>query len=370
MDFAIGPRISETRKRAGLALEELARRARVPASALAALEDGKPAEVSTAAIARLARELDVDVDDWITNVQPSQPSLFFKQSGVPDFFQADRDSVVQALRKARSIAAVDEVLGRQYKRASFATVEVGDVPWKQGYELARRVRQALGLPVEPLGSISEIIEDQFGVPVFGSAFAAANLLALTAKERSSNHAAVIVNNSLAFNRRVDLAHELAHVLFDEPQQDIDYWLDLDLEHDHEHAVSRAEQRANAFSAELLIPERGLVAKFGSAHSRSQERMSLKESIELARRVADHFGAPPKLTTNHLVDLSYVAPELRESVSKAIYLGARPPSAARAPMLERRLAEALGLGLITQMRARELLGLSARDPLPATVSPED
>jgi Zn-dependent peptidase ImmA (M78 family)/transcriptional regulator with XRE-family HTH domain len=367
MDFAIGLRIAETRKRAGLALDELARRARVPASALIALENGQAADLSTAAIARMARELDVDVSDWVgPPVHASQPSLFFRQAGVPDFFAVDREIVVKALRDARSIAIVDDFLGRKYLRAEFTSVDVGAVPFEQGYELARRVRQALGLPFEPLGSISEIIEERFGVPVFASPLHAAHLVALTAKERTSSLAAVIVNANFPGSRRVDLAHELAHVLFDEPRQDIDYWLDL--ENDHERETSRSEQRAKAFAAEFLIPRHGLIKTFGHAHERVQTRSSLDESKDLARRVGDHFRAPPELTTNHLVNNMYIAESLREEVWKSV-VGPQVSLPIRNQMLHRRLTEALGAGMITQMRARELLGLSARDPLPATVNPE-
>lgn len=367
MDFAVGSRIAETRKRAGLSLDELARRARVPAAALVALESGQPADVSTAAVARMARELDVDVSDWVgPPVHTSEPSLFFRQVGVPDFFHTDRGRVVEALQGARSIATVDALLQRTYRRAEFVPVEVGAVPFEQGYELARRVRQVLGLPLDPLGSVSEIIEDAFGVPVFGGSLHAAHLVALTAKERTSNNAVVIVNTNFPGSRRVDLAHELAHVLFDEARQDIDYWLDTD---DYERETSRSEQRAKAFAAELLIPRHGLIKNFGQAHDRVQTRNSLDESKDLARRVGAHFRTPPELTTNHLVNNGYIAENLREEVLTSIAFPAVKQPAPRNPMLHRRLAEALGAGLITQMRARELLGLSARDPLPATVSPE-
>jgi len=145
-------------------------------------------------------------------IEASQPSLFFRQAGVPDFFDEDRGSVVEALRHARSIATVDALLGRTYLRAEFSPVDVGPIPFEQGYELARRVRQS---------------------------------------------------------------------------------------------------------------------------------------------------------PNHLVNNHYIVEELREEVSKSIHLPAfRHPN--RMMMLHRRLAEALGASLITQMRARELLGLSARDPLPAGV----
>jgi transcriptional regulator with XRE-family HTH domain len=360
MDFTLGPRISETRKRAGVSLEELAARARVPASELASLEEGKPAELSTAAVARMARVLDVDVADWAGDPdQASEPSLFFRQTGIPDFFDSDRVSVVEALREARSVAILDGLLRREYLRREFQPIEVGPVPWEQGYELARRVRQALGAPTEPLGSIGEIIEDSFGVPVLKSRLAADRVVALTAKERGSSYAAVVVNAKVTENVRVHLAHELAHVLFDAPRQEIDLWIDLDDEADE---TSRIEKRAKAFAVELLIPRRGLIDAFGLPHERAGAGSSLEESKLLARRVGEHFRAPPELTTNHLVNNLYIAEDLREAVWRSIRI-ATPASPPRQKMIHRRLEEALRAGLVTEMRARELLGLSVRDPIP-------
>jgi Zn-dependent peptidase ImmA (M78 family) len=243
---------------------------------------------------------------------------------------------------------------------------VGAVPFAQGYDLAQQVRQALGIPVEPLASMSLLAEEEFGVPVLAGELQAANLLALTAKERDTNLAAIIVNGRRHTNRRVDIAHELGHVLFDAAETDIDYWLDL--ENDHETETSKAEQRANAFAAELLIPRKGLVETFGPAHERGRERYSLAASRDLARRVAEHFHTPPELTTNHLVNHMYIADELRDAVRTELSIPPWRPPGKRPQMLHRRLAEALQAGLITQIRALELLGLSARDTLPPDVRP--
>src|SRR5260370_4621187 len=184
------------------------------------------------------------------------------------------------------MAAVDAVLERRYKRAVFEPVAVGAVAYAQGYELAQHVRQVLGIPVEALGSVSKLVEDEFGVPVLAGELHAPNLLALTAKGRDTNLAAVIVNGRRQTYRRVDIAHELAHVLFDVPEKDIDYWIDL--ENDHESETSKTEQPAKAFAAEFLIPRKGLVEKFGSAIELGPERSSLAASRDLARRVGEHF----------------------------------------------------------------------------------
>ena len=367
VNAGIGRRIAETRKRAGRDVEDVAAAARIRADDLRALEDGRPTVVSTAAVARIARALDVDIADLAEErpLHTSQPSLFFKQRDVPDFFDKDRAHVVSALQEARAIAVLDEILGKRYKRASFEPVAMAAVPFKQGYELAQRVRRVLGVPREPLGNIVQLTEDEFGVPVVGAALQTRTLLALTAKERETKLVAVIVNGTRASHRRVDIAHELAHVLFDAPEKEIDYWLDL--ENDHVSETEKTEQRARAFSAELLIPQEGLVEQFGLPNQRSSEqRASLASARELVLRVAAHFRTPPELTTNHLVNHLYIAPHLRDAAWRGLELPPGPPQPSRPKMLHRRVAEALGAGLITQMRAREFLDLSARDPLPDDV----
>jgi Zn-dependent peptidase ImmA (M78 family)/transcriptional regulator with XRE-family HTH domain len=358
VDFKIGPRIARTRERSGRTAFEIADAARVPFEALIALEKGEAADISTAAVARIARILDVDVSEWLgQETAPSQPSLFFRQAGVPDFFDNDRERVVQALREARAVASVDAILGRSYRRADFEPLEVGQVPFEGGYKLAQRVRRTLGMPTEALGSLTALVEDEFGVPVVGAEFHASRLLALTAKERESELVVVLLNREQP-NARVHIAHELAHVLFDRAEQDIDYWIEV--EHDHENETVKTEQRAKAFAAELLIPLEGLIALVG----RPKQLATFSDAIVLARRVGEHFRTPPELTTNHLVNRDYISDEQRDQLLRSLTIPPYKKPEPRPKMLERRLAEALGAGLITRMRARELLGLSAHDPLPA------
>jgi hypothetical protein len=140
-----------------------------------------------------------------------------------------------------------------------------------------------------------------------------------------------------------------------------------LEEDHAAATAKTEKRARAFAAELLIPWDGLVEQFGPPNQRSSEqRASLASARELVLLVAAHFRASPELTTNHLVDYAYIGQHLRDAAWRGLAVPPGPPQPNRPKMLHRRVAEALGAGLITQMRAREFLDLSARDPLPDDV----
>lgn len=360
----LGERIREERTAAKLASSVVALRARVTEDDLLALEAGRPVTLSTAAVTRIARAIGVATADLAQETAGS-PSLFFLQPGVPDFFDADRDVVVGALRAARSIAELDRLLGRTYPRGELDPVDVGPVPFEQGYELARRVRGVLGAPSEPLGSVVEIVEDVFGVPVVRMPLKARRVVALTAKDSSTRLAAVVLSDVGTDNARVTVAHELAHVLFDKPEKPIDYWIDL--ENDQAADTSKIEQRARAFAAELLIPRRGLVDLLGPQTQRSaSQRTSRTEARELVQRVCSHFRTPPELTTNRLVDDVYIDQGLRADVWKGLSGSSWHPKP-RPPMLHRRLADALRAGLITRMRAREYLGLSAWDDLPSELA---
>jgi transcriptional regulator with XRE-family HTH domain len=369
MTSGVGQRLKLARERAGLDIAELAVKARVASSDVEALEQGRPLSLTTAAIARLARVLDLDVTDLMAGGgELSSPALFFKQAGVPDFFDRDRKHVVHALEQARSIAAVDTMLGRTYLRDAFAPSDPGQVPHEDGYKLANRVRRHLGNLTEPLGDLRDILEEQFGVPVLEAAMHASGLLAVTVKERATSHTAVILSTNAehfgnVLYERVDLAHELAHVLFDAPGQQVDYWIDLA---DETPSALKPEQRAKAFAAELLIPRAALIALHGQPYLRIEKRSSLSASIALAQEVADRFSTPPDLTVNHLVNNGFIDQSLREAVPSKIVRSQPPARPARPPMLHRRLAEGLASGLLTQMRARELLGLSAWDDLPSSV----
>jgi Zn-dependent peptidase ImmA (M78 family) len=134
-------------------------------------------------------------------------------------------------------------------------------------------------------------------------------------------------------------------------------------------VTRSEQRARAFAAELLMPAEGLRRLLGQP----QYVMGMAEAMDLVERTRTEFLTPIEIAVNHLVNREYVWSEVREAlIEKArrgessgdrCATGPNEPSA-KPDLLEQRVVEALNRDLITQGRARELLGLSAWDDLPA------
>ena len=87
-------------------------------------------------------------------------------------------SSVRSARR-RSVAELDRLLGRTYRRGELEPVDVGPVPFEQADDLAHRVRGILGAPSEPLGSVVEVVEDVFGVPVVRMPLKARRVVALT-----------------------------------------------------------------------------------------------------------------------------------------------------------------------------------------------
>lgn len=367
MTSSIGPLIRRTRELAELTTEVLAQRARVDSRELAKLERGEPANLSTVDIAELARELGVDDMDWYGGRDTAPTRLLFRRQGMPDFYADDLPLLDEALRQARAVAAVDAILGTSSLRPRFQDEPLPPnlKPFDHGYALAIRVRAVLGQPTQPLGDMQLLIEDRFGVPVLDRALRKQEIFAFTVKERTGL-AAVVFNTEAAarpLRRRVDLAHELAHVLFDAPRDSADCFVDR-IEPDPRDDES-PEQRARAFAAELLLPAAGLQDLLGEPRGLTE----LADALPLFQLARQTFQTSAELAANHLVNRGYISRTLREDLPRLAgpFMETQSPPPQQ-PLLHRRVTQALDAGRISQMRARELLDLSAWDDLPAPLRP--
>lgn len=382
VDFAaLGRRLRAAREASHVERAALARDARVPEDVLARLEAGDPAPISTAALARVARRLKLSPTALWAAGSPQEDaalSLHFRHASVPDFFHGDEAAAREALAIARDVEGLEERLGRPapLKRADwFREASVGHNASADGYERARRLRDILhqkgwlDSPTAPLPDPLEIlVEDAFGVPVIERPLLAPSVLAVTVKDRVSGLAAVLLNTATEWGyqplrRRVDLAHEICHLLFDEPREDIGLWIDVSEGQDEDAPRQRddlVEKRARAFAAELLLPKLGLQKLLGRPELRVREP---KTAVDLVQRAREHYKTTIELTSYHLHNLGYIEKYLHEEIQKTAPPLSLSAPAARESLLARRVREALSAGLISAMRARELLGLSAWDDLP-------
>lgn len=130
--------------------------------------------------------------------------------------------------------------------------------YETGYDLARKTRALLQLDdLEPIGSVRQIIEDQFGIPLvqeqINQRFAGATL--------ANGHARGIAINEQGLNqnvwvRRMTLCHELGHLLWDPSANlqniKVDEYSELQ-QNERDAKRDPAEIRANAFAIAFLVP---------------------------------------------------------------------------------------------------------------------
>lgn len=162
-------------------------------------------------------------------------------------------------------------------------------PWRAGIELARQTRELLGLGERtPLRKLIRMVETSLAIPVlqidmperFGGATIANN---------EARGIAVNVNgsNSSVWTRRMTVAHELGHLLWD-TDADLNK-LKVDeydaLERDARVAGDPIEARANAFAAELLLPQKVAVEMFQQGGKSRQSVSAMMQEFGVSATVA-------------------------------------------------------------------------------------
>lgn len=133
--------------------------------------------------------------------------------------------------------------------------------WELGFELARKTRKLLGLSAsDPIPSMRDLCERGLGVPLvqvdLPKTLAGATIDTLTDDDRARG---IVVNiegaNQSEWVRRMTIAHELGHLLWDPEDKLHRLSVDAydDIERDAENRRDPVEQRANAFAVEFLAP---------------------------------------------------------------------------------------------------------------------
>lgn len=373
---SIGQLLRDRRDALGLAVGQVAEEAHVSEERLLAFEAGK-GNITAAALDRVAHVLAVDplALRELRLVPRPTATLFFQQFRTFADFRHDEDAprVAVALERATNLLDVNVLLGRASSvRARFEPEQASDDAAKDGYRLANRVRVTLGNEVGPIPDLVSLLEDTFDILVRVETLASSGVDALSVKDNESGAAALIVNRASERRAnpsaiRVDLAHELSHVLFDPANGRVNLVVDEDGQENK--TVTRAEQRARAFAAELLMPAEGLRRLLGQP----RYAMGMAEAMDLVERTRAEFVTSIEITVNHLVNREYVWGALREALIKKARSGVSSDDrgdlglvrlSGRPDLLERRVLEALDRDLITQERARELLGLSVWEDLRA------
>lgn len=317
------PILRDLRELAGLSIDALAAKLGVSNVEVLAMEAGRgePAHADAAQRRLLEGE-------------GIQGRLFFFQGpaanlGWPHDVPLFRDSLLEA--RKRLVHNPGAPAGLERRIALRPTPVRGDHPAaaaRQGYLLARRTRQALGLgPAAILGDWWTRLEERLAVRVLTPhLLCRARAAAILDQQRS---AAVIFINA-ADPRTLQpphfsyaTAHELCHLLFDAPPGARDgVQISVD---EHPEGGSRGqlvEARANGFAAELLLPRAGLIDVLGPPPADpSATRFDEAESNGL--KVCRHFGASAQVTINHLHNCGYYDDDTRADLISDYKTGRSP-----------------------------------------------
>lgn len=134
--------------------------------------------------------------------------------------------------------------------------------YERGYELARKTREILGFDaVQPVESLKILLEEKLAIPVvqqaLNSRFAGATIA-------NGDCRGIIVNeqgaNANVWVRRMTLAHELGHLLWDPDTRlnklTVDEYQGLENAY-HDSKIDAVEIRANAFAVAFLAPPDGI-----------------------------------------------------------------------------------------------------------------
>lgn len=316
----LGERLRHLRLLRGWSIAECATQTRVAARHIEALERG---ESDPASLRRLARCFGIDSDAFLAGrvvgeqVIEGVPgaTVFLRHGAFQDFDASDSAVLDRAMRIARAATArqgatTTSLAGhRFFEPVSVAGPRRRDAA-QQGYRLARHVRAWLGFDLEPVGDLVAILEARFGIAVVVDTLRSRGLRASAVVDEGGCAAAVVLAAPWGDTAprdvasRVNLAHELCHVLFD-PIAPNTVRIDLDDKRGGFTAVSREESRANGFAAEFLMPIRGVRALLGAE---TRNVLAPTTANQLVLKVCEHFATSWPLTVYHLRNHGVIADE--------------------------------------------------------------
>ncbi|MCB9745631.1 MAG: helix-turn-helix domain-containing protein [Alphaproteobacteria bacterium] len=297
---AIADTLRVLRQLAGLELHEVAARCGI---SVGELEVAERRGHSPSLIRSLADFYGVDGDRLLTgNVagdDGEDASVFLFNGDLVELHQGDLPKVFRALNHARDVLRGPQAQAGLARRLACCAVGVATSrpsgPAKQGVRLAKQLRGLLQLGGQPLGDMRLLAEDCLGVVVVTEQLATPALQAISVRGQSRSAAAMLLREGLdVWKQRTAVAHELCHLLFDPPNP---YGLEITLDRVDRGGVRtvQMEQRARAFSQELLLPTSGLIALLGPPRRESDE----DRARAMVREACVQFGTYWEQTTNDL-----------------------------------------------------------------------
>ena len=273
---AVGDALRRQRETLGLDFRAVSRCTGVRVEDLKRIESGDAADVSMAAIERIAFTIGLDeaqlafcpdlaggaIAGRLKTLQTASPG-----SGLRQLTPKSVTTLTEAASVIRTQYLLQESLGFVGGARRFDPVDdYGNITtpaWKVGYLLAREARAELGLGRSPLKSMREFVQTVLGIPVVQAELPqriAGATIAVTDGNLQSQRGILLNTTGPNLNplvRRETLAHEVGHLLFDPDQKlesvRVDSYAGLAVNPEQAGSVDYVEQRANAFAISFLTP---------------------------------------------------------------------------------------------------------------------
>jgi len=170
--------------------------------------------------------------------------------------------------------------------------------WEKGYVLAETTRIRLGLDASaPIESVYKLAQDELGIPIIDMELPAeiAGATVLNGSARG-----VVLNktgaNRNVLVRRMTLAHELCHLLWDPDRELERVRVDESADLGRRQIRDLVEARANAFAVALLAPRAAVLQTHGG--------QSVYDTVS---RIAETFGISPSAAANHVANVCHLDP---------------------------------------------------------------
>ena len=243
-------RLKLARKQAGFSLRDLAERSspKVSAQAISKYEAGKMMP-SSSVLVGLGKSLDVSLDFLMGGqVEELCGVEFRKHSGTGARDRARAEAIV--LERLEDYLAIEDILSLEAQPDAFAGLRVDRVEsYEQVDEIARKVRRTWKLGIDPIPSLSALLE-QKGIKLIQAdlpdRFDGLTGTVKCAGDRASFPVVVVSPGATVERRRFTLAHELAHrIIVATGNPDIP-----------------VEKAMNRFAGAFLAPAEHLHSEFG------------------------------------------------------------------------------------------------------------
>jgi Zn-dependent peptidase ImmA (M78 family) len=249
----IGARIARKRAEGDIRPDDLARSMGISLEDLRRLERGEFADPPGDWILLAARKLDVDFRYLVTTELDEEEETIqrlYRSMKGPSV--RDEVAIRRFLGFAVAEAELRELLGRPRLAPPPPHLAMIGAESSLGRAAAREERRRLGLGLNPIDNPFELIRNQ-GVTVIRHRLEDSDLAGLTVVHRRAGACVLINYGEDLYRQFFSAAHEYAHVLFD---RDLLAGSGFLVSY-YSARANQAEQRANAFAGEFLLPGEAL-----------------------------------------------------------------------------------------------------------------